>query len=96
MKVQRVSIPHSVQTQHKSNIVLQQTGVYGEQEAKLLPTGRGPELYHHTTSFTFTFQACFKRIKPLHENNSAVEIQIHFFESYGQNELCGYSFCSIV
>lgn len=28
VKVQRVPIPHSVQTQHKSNIVLQQTGVW--------------------------------------------------------------------
>lgn len=60
MKVQRVSVPHSVQTQHKSNIVLQQTGVCGEQEAKMLPTGGGPEL-DYTTSFTFTFQAGFKR-----------------------------------
>lgn len=40
MKVQRVSVPYSVQTQHKGNIVLQQTGVYKEQEETVWTTGR--------------------------------------------------------
>lgn len=41
MKVERVSVPNSVQTQDKGNIVLQQTGVYGQEEGKVKTTGRG-------------------------------------------------------
>ena len=35
MEVQRVSVPQSVQTQHKGYVVLQQTGVYKEREGKV-------------------------------------------------------------
>lgn len=52
MKVQRVSITHSVQTQHKSNIVLQQAGVWKKTEER------------SGDKRTFIYEDAFGRMRP--------------------------------